>query len=81
MLDDFITDKDVESPMVWFDFASIMVWLTYTENPEQSRTGLAWITDPGVVLSGNLLMSPLGEIEYRVPSSEPTDIQPVTALQ
>lgn len=43
----------------------------------QSSTGLTWITESTAVVIENFLRIPVGENEYRNPSKEPIDIQPV----
>jgi len=52
----------------------------YIPNPEQSRTGLPWITESEAVGSSNFFKSPVGENEYKNPSNEPIDIQPYTQV-
>lgn len=47
-----------------------------TAYPEQSSTGLTWITEFTLARFENFLRAPVGEYEYRNPSNEPIDIQP-----
>lgn len=45
----------------------------------QSRVGLTWITESVTAVLENFLRTPVGENEYRNPSNEPIDIQPIIA--
>ena len=47
----------------------------------QSRNGVTWITESTAAAFENFLRTPVGENEYKNPSNEPIDIQPVKAYE